>query len=372
MKKSRFLALILALCMAFALFAAAGCTDGDSGDDGKPTPLGKPNVTLNDNVLSWGEITNADGYNVYKESEKVAEKGKTECSYTITGGVAGETYNYYVEAFSNDPAYSSAKSQAVPYTVPGNSDEPGEDTSVKLTGKIYLVGDSTVCNYDPLDDAYLPRYGYGMELHNFINCDANQIVNLALSGRSSLSFISEPNYNTLKSSISEGDYLIIGFGHNDEKTTAGYFTTTKKDYTDATTENGVSFQYSLYHNYVDLAKQKNATAILCTPIVRYDSGNKYSKSDKVHITSDGDYSAAIRTLASATNTALVDLTELTKELYMADNKFATNFHCHSTYEEVEGSKVPPAARASITTRWRSGRGGTSSTWRCRSSGRAWT
>ena len=43
--------------------------------------------------------------------------------------------------------------------------------------------------------------------------------NLALSGRSSLDFLSEANYATLKNSIKAGDYLLIGFGHNDEKYT---------------------------------------------------------------------------------------------------------------------------------------------------------
>ena len=93
--------------------------------------------------------------------------------------------------------------------------EPDKDTSTKFSGTIYLVGDSTVCGFS--DNYYLPRYGYGTQLFNYINCEPKQINNLALSGRSSLSFLTEGNYTTLKNSIKEGDYLIIGFGHNDEK-----------------------------------------------------------------------------------------------------------------------------------------------------------
>lgn len=205
-----------------------------------------------------------------------------------------------------------------------NPPEPGQDTSTKLTGKIYLVGDSTVCSFN--DNYYLPRYGYGTQLYNYINCDEDQIVNLALSGRSSKSFLTENNYQTLVNSIGEGDYLIIGFGHNDEKSEEeARFTSPVGD---RTVEG--SFQKSLYDNYVKLAKDKGATPILCTPIVRYDASGSYSGA-KVHNTADGDYSAAIRALGGDTGTTVIDLTEITKTIYMADNAAATYYHAHTTY-----------------------------------------
>lgn len=201
----------------------------------------------------------------------------------------------------------------------GDTGNETQDTSTKLTGKIYLVGDSTVCGFD--DPYYLPRYGYGTQLYNYINCDSNQIVNLALSGRSSLSFISESNYTTLKNSISTGDYLIIGFGHNDEKNEPDKFTSPVGDKTTAG-----SFQYSLYENYIKLATDKGATPILCTPIVRLDTGDNYSGAS-AHITADGDYAQAIRNLGADTHTTVVDLTALTKTDYSAiGNAKAADYH----------------------------------------------
>ena len=191
--------------------------------------------------------------------------------------------------------------------------EPDKDTSTKFSGTIYLVGDSTVCGFS--DNYYLPRYGYGTQLFNYINCEPKQINNLALSGRSSLSFLTEGNYTTLKNSIKEGDYLIIGFGHNDEKSDEpARYTDPTKSYTDDSTVNGPSFQYTLFQNYVKLATDKGATPILCTPIVRYDENGAYTGT-KVHNTDKGDYAAAIRTLGQATGTTVVDLTEITKEEY---------------------------------------------------------
>ncbi len=216
--------------------------------------------------------------------------------------------------------------------------EPGKDTSTKFSGTIYLVGDSTVCGFS--DNYYLPRYGYGTQLFNYINCEPNQINNLALSGRSSLSFLTEGNYTTLKNSIKEGDYLIIGFGHNDEKSDEpARYTDPTKSYTDDSTVNGPSFQYTLYQNYVKLATDKGATPILCTPIVRYDENGAYTGT-KVHNTDKGDYAAAIRTLGQATGTTVVDLTEITKEEYKKDNAAAAKYHAHTTYKLNGETKTP--------------------------------
>nr|MCR4822583.1 hypothetical protein [Treponema sp.] len=87
---------------------------------------------------------------------------------------------------------------------------------------VWVVGDSTVCDYTKEDgtltDAtyFYPRYGYGTQLSNYLSSKIT-VKNLALSGRSSKSFLSEDNYTTLKDGIKSGDFLIVGFGHNDEK-----------------------------------------------------------------------------------------------------------------------------------------------------------
>ena len=193
--------------------------------------------------------------------------------YTYTANADG-THNGVCEC-GKEPITNEAHADA---DKNGKCDKCGADTSSEPSDtsaplpadkKIYVVGDSTVCSFN--DNYYLPRYGYGTQLTEYLNVQSNQVVNLAISGRSSLSFLTESNYTTLKTSIAEGDYLIIGFGHNDEKSDdAARFTNPTKSYTDDTTANGPSFQYTLYENYVKLAKDKGATPILCTPIVRYD------------------------------------------------------------------------------------------------------
>lgn len=246
--------------------------------------------------------------------------------YAATCSHADEKKDYAIHDFTNGDCVCGCK-------------DPNQQTTVTYTGKIYVVGDSTVCSFS--DNYYLPRYGYGTQLYNYFNLQSqDQIVNLALSGRSSLSFLTEDNYITLKNSITEGDYLIIGFGHNDEKgDDATRYTNPNLTYTDSSTANGPSFQYTLYENYVKLADEKGATPILCTPVVRYDSKADYSD-DKGHVTDYGDYPAAIRTLGAATDTTVIDLTEITKTDYIALGASAANYHAYTTYQEANSVKIP--------------------------------
>ncbi|MDE5721517.1 MAG: hypothetical protein K2I30_02080 [Clostridia bacterium] len=355
MKKRSLVSLLLASAMAVSV--AAGCVSVDNNNENNnnnnnepPTPtqpvqLSAPQITLTENVISWSAVDNATGYDVYEGTTTVST-AQTALSYTINKTEAGE-YTFTVKAVSTDEKYTASNaSNSVTYTVKGQTPpSTGDtDTSVKLTGKVYLVGDSTVCDYSlttaGIDNVYLPRYGYGTQLYNYLNCDQNQIVNLARSGRSSLDFLGESNYTTLKNSITAGDYLIIGFGHNDEKSDdAARYTNPTKSYTDESKTNGPSFQYTLYENYVKLAKDKGATPILCTPIVRYDEKGNYTK-DKVHITDNGDYAQAIRTLGEATDTTVIDLTAITKAYYMADNAKAVYYHTHSSYVGEKPNETP--------------------------------
>ena len=228
---------------------------------------------------------------------------------------------------------------------PEEPEEPEHvSTPLPAENKIYVVGDSTVCDYElkqgRLDNYYMPRYGYGTQIVEYFNVTSEQVVNLALSGRSSLSFLQEDEYTELKNSISEGDYLIIGFGHNDEKDDdAARYTNPNKSYTDDSTADGPSFQYTLYQNYVKLAKDAGATPILCTPIVRYAADGDYTGSE-AHITDIGDYPEAIRELGEATGTTVIDLTELTKAVYLADNEGAVMYHAHTSYEGEKPDETP--------------------------------
>ena len=198
--------------------------------------------------------------------------------------------------------------------------------------KVYLVGDSTVCNYTTSENAdkVFPRNGYGMWIGNYLNQNAT-VVNLALSGRSSKSFITESNYTTLTNSISAGDYLIIGFGHNDEKDEdETRYTNPTGDVTDQT-----SFQYYLYTYYVKMALDAGAHPILCTPVVRRSTSNNYD-GNSGHVTNGGDYAQAIINLGATYGVPVINLRDLTKQLYLSLSETETA-KLHATTDKVEAN-----------------------------------
>ena len=178
---------------------------------------------------------------------------------------------------------------------------------------IWVIGDSTVSEFS--DNYYYPRYGYGTQLGEYIDSDMYEIKNLALSGRSSKSYTQDKEYKTLVEGMKDGDYLIIGFGHNDEKLEEDRYTNPNGTYRDSG-----SFANSLYENYIVPAQKANCNVILCTPIVRRSESSEWDNSN-LHITATvgsyegGDYPQAIRNLGSDLDIPVVDMTKLTKNLY---------------------------------------------------------
>ncbi len=173
--------------------------------------------------------------------------------------------------------------------------------------KLYIVGDSTLAKFNDVS-YYFPRYGYGVLLSEFVK--DLEIINLAMSGRSSKSFLLEPNYQKFLDGISKDDFLIIGFGHNDEKdddvvrfSSALY---------DMDVEG--SFKNVLYEKYIKVALDKGATPILCTPISRLSKVDDYS-GFIIHDTKNGNYKNAIIELGNKLGITTVNLTDPTINLY---------------------------------------------------------
>ncbi|MCR4922568.1 MAG: hypothetical protein K5931_00975 [Lachnospiraceae bacterium] len=170
---------------------------------------------------------------------------------------------------------------------------------------LWILGDSTVSAFS--DNYYMPRYGWGTKLCLFFK-DNVEFNNLAISGTSSKSFRSSENYKCFIEGVSQGDYVIIGFGHNDEKTGALTFTSPLGDL-----NTPGSFAHSLYSYYIKPAEEAGAHSILVTPIARRDESGKYEGSF-VHITKDGDYAKAVKDLGKTLSIPVCDLTRETADL----------------------------------------------------------
>lgn len=122
------------------------------------------------------------------------------------------------------------------------------------TVTVFMIGDSTMAN-KPLDKENQER-GWGQMLPLYFE-GAVKIDNHAVNGRSSKSFINEGRWEKVRQLIRPGDYVIIQFGHNDEKS---------KDSTRYTVAGG-TFDENLTL-FVKEAREKGATPVLMNSIAR--------------------------------------------------------------------------------------------------------
>ena len=73
---------------------------------------------------------------------------------------------------------------------------------------LFVVGDSTANSNAPLR-------GWGSELATFFDASKINVVNRAIGGRSSRTFITEGRWDKVLAELKKGDIVLIQFGHND-------------------------------------------------------------------------------------------------------------------------------------------------------------
>ena len=183
---------------------------------------------------------------------------------------------------------------------------------------IFIIGDSTAANKD-ISGGKQER-GWGMALQCYF--DDNILVdNHAVNGRSSLSFIREGRWDKVLEKIRPGDYVIIQFGHNDEKSC-------EKRHTDP----GSTFDY-IMAKYVRETREKGGIPVLMNCVVRrnfftkapqndddeslrtttFKDGVKMVEGDSL-IDTHGLYRVAPRDVAQRMNVHFVDANQITHNL----------------------------------------------------------
>ena len=160
---------------------------------------------------------------------------------------------------------------------------------------VHMIGDSTMAN-KPVIPAN-PERGWGQMLHMYFN-ESVRVLNYAQNGRSSKSFINEGRWENVRTALKPGDFVVIQFGHNDEKT---------NDVSRGTAPFG-EFSENL-KRFIRESREKQATPILATPVAR----RKFDETGRLTNT-HGVYPEAVRKVAAAENVPLLDLTVGTEKL----------------------------------------------------------
>lgn len=186
--------------------------------------------------------------------------------------------------------------------------------------RVFMVGDSTMANKDTTGGKQ--ERGWGMLLPEYFD-NSVVISNHAVNGRSSKSFIDEGRWQKVLDELCEGDYVIIQFGHNDEK----------KNDPKRYTEVGGSFDNNL-RCYVSEARQKGAIPILLNSVVRrnfstpsnkviddeglrdkaFEGGDDLKGGSDTLTDTHGAYREVPRQIAAEMNVPFVDANRVTSEL----------------------------------------------------------
>jgi len=178
---------------------------------------------------------------------------------------------------------------AAPAPVP----PPASPTAVLPSfGKILIASDSTASVYG--EDRY-PQTGWGQMLPCGLDA-GTEVVDLAMAGRSTKTFIGEGRWDGLMARVQPGDVVLIQFGHNDA------YKAKPERYADPAT----AYRDNLLR-FIWQVRGARAIPVLVTPVGQHMFG-----SDGKAKANFADWSAVMRELSTTTQTPLIDLEALSR------------------------------------------------------------
>ena len=157
---------------------------------------------------------------------------------------------------------------------------------------VYLAGDSTVC--DQKDE---PWATWGMMIPAFFD-QGTAVANHAESGLALSSFTAQNRLAKILSTMKAGDFVMIQFGHNDQKETGP----------EAGADRGYSKRLAAF---IDAVKAKGAHPVVVTPVERrrFRDGKPYGTLQ--------DYAAAAKKVAAEKDVPVIDLNAMSLKFYEA-------------------------------------------------------
>jgi len=238
--------------------------------------------------------------------------------------------------------YLSAKGQAVEADRIGwlNLPEPADP----LLPSIVLIGDSTVRN--GRGDGQGGQWGWGDTLGEYFDPAKVNIVNRAVGGLSSRTFLTQGHWTRAKHLLKSGDTVLMQFGHNDaaplndDKRARGTIKGTGGETEEI--DNILTKQHEVVHSYGWYLRQfiRETRAAGATPVVCSLVPRKTWQDGKVARSADS-YGGWARKVAEEEGAAFIDLNELIARRYEELGAPAVEplFADEHTHTSLAGAKV---------------------------------
>ncbi len=242
-------------------------------------------------------------------------------------------------------SFLSEKGRAVAADAIGwlNLPEP-EDPALP---SLVLIGDSTVRNGG--GDGAGGQWGWGDELASHLDLSKVNLVNRAIGGLSSRTFLTQGHWARALTLLKPGDFVVMQFGHNDD----GPLNDTKRARgtirgvggETETIDNQLTGQREVVHTYgwylrrfIRDAKARGVTPIVCSPVPR-----KIWKDGRIVRSPDG-YAGWARQVAAEEGVAFIDLNDLVARRYDALGPVQVDalFADEHTHTSLTGAKLTAA------------------------------
>ena len=214
-------------------------------------------------------------------------------------------------------------------------------TALLAKPTLWIIGDSTVRNNTR------GQQGWGDPLIELFDAEKIKVINKAIGGRSSRSFLTQGRWDEILSQLKKGDYVLIQFGHNDggkmfegdrprasikgngDESKSGTVEMTGKD------ETVRSFGWYIRH-YCQTAQDKGAKPIVCSLIPR----NIRDQAGVIQPDTQ-TYAHWAELAAKQTNSHFIPLNQLLSDRYNALTKeqvdaiFCGTDHTHTSYSGAD-------------------------------------
>ena len=291
------LALLAALALSAALTAAPAQAHGG------PRPLGIANCTAiachfdvppgtyDVKVLLGGEVDSSTAISGETRRSLLPET-TTAAGTRVTRGFTVDVRT--PEGEPTGPDGTPGLDLAIGGSAPALADI--RVTPARHARRIFLVGDSTVC-----DQPAEPYSGWGRQLPRFLRKGLS-VANYADSGESTVTYLGNPLlWGTVQPLIHPGDLVLVQLAHNDKTTDEATYRANPE-------------------TLVAGVREKGGRPVLVTPIVRrwFNADGTLNNNTALLVNGLGvDHPAVIRSVAAAEDVPLIDLTARTKALVEA-------------------------------------------------------
>ncbi len=223
-----------------------------------------------------------------------------------------------------------------------------EPADAKLPS-LFILGDSTVRNGRGVGAGGL--WGWGEPVARYFDTSKVNVVNRAVSGLSSRTYVTQGHWSQVLALLKRGDFVVMQFGHNDESPIDDP-TRARGSVRAAGDESGEIFnqmtgEAETVHTYgwylrkmISEAQARGATVIVCSPVPR-------QRWKDGHIVRTSDYAQWAEELARDTRATFVNLNELVARRYekLGQSAVARLFPSDNTHTNREGAEIIAAAVA---------------------------